>query len=286
METEHGQAPGEAPSSALPERDLRSEFFRKARAHTPVVAVESEGLTFLVSTADRGLGSRFFAKRRRRDAKMLRRALARLDAHGLEARVREGILLDVGANIGSVCLVAVGALGFPRAIALEPEPENFRLLRANTVINFLDDRVDAYQLAAADEPAPVELALSKHSSGGHRVRSVASGVKETIEVEAVRLDTFLDRIGIDPTEVGLLWIDVNGLDAQVLAGAERLLAARVPVVFEVTRKLAPLPPLVGSYSGFADLRTKEPDLPIDALDGIATRLRRDRRGETDVLLLP
>jgi hypothetical protein len=83
-----------------------------------------------------------------------------------------------------------------------------------------------------------------------------------------------------------VWIDVNGLDAQVLAGAERLLAARVPVVFEATPKLGPLPPLVKSYSGAVDLRLHQNEHAIVAIDGIAGRLRADGREETDLLLLP
>lgn len=70
-------------------REVRSEFFHHARAHTPIVAVDYEGMRFLVSTADVGLGLRFFAKRRRRDAETLRRALAHLDAGGGLGSTRE-----------------------------------------------------------------------------------------------------------------------------------------------------------------------------------------------------
>jgi FkbM family methyltransferase len=273
-------------SSAHSELDARTLFFRRARKHTPVVAVDHEGLRFLVSTADRGLGLRLFAQQYRSDAETLRRALAHLDARCLGQRARERAFLDVGANIGTVCLFAVGTAGFRRAIAVEPEPQNFALLRANAALNFLDDRVDAHRLAAAETAGPVELALSKRSSGGHRLRAVASGPKETIEVEAVSLDDLLGRVEMSPSDIGLVWIDVNGLDAQVLAGAERLLAARVPVVFEASWNLAPLPPLVRSYSRVADLRTHEPDLPIDAIDDISGLLHREGREETDLLLLP
>ncbi len=273
-------------AAARAERDVRAQFFHHARAHTPIVAVEHEGLRFLLSTADGGLGLRFFAKRRRRDARTLRRALARLDARGLGEHARERAFLDVGANVGTACLVAVGAAGFRRAIALEPEPENFSLLRANLALNFLDDRVDAHQLAAAQTSGPVELALSKGSSGSHRLFGPAEGSKETIEVEAVSLDGLLDRLGLGSDDIGLVWIDVNGLEPQVLAGSERLLKARVPVVFEASRSLMPLPPLVMSYSGVADLRTRNPDLPVGAIDDVVARLSTGRRTETDILLIP
>lgn len=281
-----GESPQEvAVDPALQERDERARFYRQARAHTPIVAVDHEGVRFLVSTADRDLGLRLFAKRRRRDAKTLRRALARLHAHGLDDAARAGAFLDVGANIGTACLVALVTAGFRRAIALEPEPNNFALLRANAALNFLDDRLEPFQLAAAGSAGVIELALSKRSSGSHRAREVSSGSKATIEVEAVTLDGLLDRVGIGPEDVGLVWIDVNGFDSQVLAGAERLLAARVPVVVEVSGEPAPLPPLIHSYSRVADLRTKHPDLPAKTINDFIGRLRREGI-ETDLLLLP
>jgi FkbM family methyltransferase len=285
QDADAGQQPVDA-APAPTERDRRAAFFLQAKAQTPIVAVDYEGLRLLVSTADRGLGLRLFAKRRRREAKTLRRALRHLRARGLHEDPRACVLLDIGANIGTVCLVAVATGVFRRAVALEPAPENFALLRANAALNFLDDRIDAYPLAAAAAAGVVELAMSKRSSGGHRVRELASGPRELLEVEAVTLDGLLDRAGLAPEDIGLVWIDVNGLDADVLAGAERLLSARVPVVFEATPNPAPLPSLVRSYGRLVDLRVKQPDLPIDQLDAVLGGLGKGGREETDLLLLP
>ena len=46
------------------------------------------------------------------------------------------------------------------------------------------------------------------------------------------LSLILSRAGYAAADVGLVWIDVNGTEADVLAGMAGLLEARVPVVLE------------------------------------------------------
>jgi precorrin-6B methylase 2 len=51
------------------------------------------------------------------------------------------LLIDVGANIGPVCIIAVARGYSKRAIAIEPEPHNCRLLRANIALNGLTETI-------------------------------------------------------------------------------------------------------------------------------------------------
>ena len=50
---------------------------------------------------------------------------------------KNGILLDVGANIGTVCIPMVTKGFFVRAVAFEPDRTNFRLLQKNISQNDL-----------------------------------------------------------------------------------------------------------------------------------------------------
>ena len=269
------------------QHSARQRFFEGAASQTPILAVECQGLTFLVSTADRGLGRYLFTfKHSRSDTLLLARALAHLDRSGLGARARDRVFLDVGANLGTACLLAVAVHRFRRAIAMEPEPENFRLLRANVALNLLEDRVDVHRLAASDGVGVVELTVSA-SSGKHRVRAPKTKEK-SIQVDAETLDALLVRLGLEPDDIGLVWIDVEGYEPNVLRGASELLGSGVPVVMEIRRRMPALPPIVQGFGRVADLRADDPVVPIGSLDEIIARLDDKRHNETitDILLLP
>jgi FkbM family methyltransferase len=266
--------------------DARSRFFDQAAEHTSLVAVDCDGLTFLVSTSDRGLGRRFFEARARNDSVFLARAVEHLGHAGRRSRSRR-VLVDVGASLGTVCVTALLRHGFRRALALEPGPENFRLLRANLTINGVDDRVDAHPVAAWNGSAEA-VTLYRRRAGRYGLRGSAARWG-SIEVPAATVDDLLARSGLEPRDVGLLWVDVDGNEEDVLRGASALLEARVPLVVEVTRKRTlPLRLLAGRYERFVDLRATTSVVPITGLERIAAAMvdRVDRRESTDVLLLP
>src|SRR5690606_28181256 len=47
----------------------------------------------------------------------------------------DGVLLDIGANIGMICIALLGQRRFARAVAVEPSPGNLRLLEHNVAQN-------------------------------------------------------------------------------------------------------------------------------------------------------
>lgn len=142
---------------------------------------------------------------------------------------RRGVFVDVGANIGTTCLPALHVHEFRRAIAIEPEQSNARLLAANAALNGLSERITIHQVAASDRTGTLRLSIHPSNSGGHRVTEGAGQ-----EVAATTLDSLLEAEGVSPADVGLLWIDVQGHELAVLRGAGSLLAARVPFVVEQT----------------------------------------------------
>ena len=79
-------------------------------------------------------------------------------------------LIDVGANIGTVCIPAVKRGLAANAIAIEPEPLNYRVLVANIFLNDLADKIKTYNLALGSEDnQTLELELSAGHSGDHRI---------------------------------------------------------------------------------------------------------------------
>jgi FkbM family methyltransferase len=171
------------------------------------------------------------------------------------------VFVDVGANIGTTTVRAIRRHRFARAVALEPAPQNFRTLRLNLVANDIDSRVTAVQAAVSDHDGRVELALSSRTSGEHTIVPANGASPATLTVEAVSLDGLVERGVLDADAVGLLWIDAQGAEGLVLAGATALLERGVPIALAVRPKLAnwresrnALVRLLADYTDFADLR--------------------------------
>jgi FkbM family methyltransferase len=257
------------------EQDQRRRFFGEAARYTGYVAVEAEGLTFLVSTADEAPGGKFFRTRSRQEFPVLARACDRVDPRG--------VFVDVGANVGTTTLAALNR--FDRAIAVEAEPRNAALLRANAALNGLEDRVSVVEAACSSTAGEVELRLSHGHHGGHAVGRPKAG-EESLHVPAITLDELVANARIAPADVGLVWMDVGGHEEEVLRGGASLLEARVPIVAEVRPKTAPgiEQLLAGRYVRVVDLRT-ETELRLEELAAYLDGLGGDGgRKFTDVLL--
>ena len=69
-------------------------------------------------------------------------------------------------------------LGAEDALAIEPEPDNFRLLKCNVVANDLEAKVRTVQRAISDVSGPAFLELSKTNSGDHQLRTPAQDLDD------------------------------------------------------------------------------------------------------------
>lgn len=238
----------------------RRMLFDHAQRVTPYVAVERDGLTLLVATWDKGLGRKLFAHRRRKEMRVLARVVATLEGRGVE--LRGSTLVDVGANIGTTSLPALAWHGFGKVVAIEPDPQNARVLRSSAALNGLEDRLSVVDAAAGAEVGHTTLVHSNRNSGAHRVaRSDETGEV----VPLTTLDALVTEGVIDPAEVGLVWIDAQGAEADVLAGAQSLIARRIPLVLELGMGV---PVDLGAYREWADLHPKRIQLePLPVRQG-------------------
>ena len=84
----------------------------------------------------------------------------------------------------------------------------------------------------------MELELSEYNSGDNRIRRGASGGawredrREVVRVPVRTLDEVLDELRLDPRDVRLAWVDIQGHEGYFLRGARSALAAGIPVVSE------------------------------------------------------
>lgn len=145
------------------------------------------------------------------------------------------LVVDVGANLGALTVPLAQHVG-PQGhvVAIEPQRLMFQLLCANVALNSLDN-VTTLQIAAghsrgtiavpAFDPhhrksAPGSISLVPGQSAGFE--GTAAG-KEPVEV--FPLDS------IDLRGVGLLKIDVEGMESHVLAGAHQTIARDRPLIY-------------------------------------------------------
>lgn len=219
----------------------RERFFLRARRYTPVVAVSTGGARYFVSTADEAVGLGLFAHGSH-EREQLEAVSACLERWSGTAQPLHGKrFLDIGANIGTSIIEAAVSLGCAGGWALEPHPENFRLLRHNLLENDLDDRVEALEVAVTEADGRAVLEIARVNMGDHRVRVGAGGgtpsrmaedERETIDVPARSVDSLVADGKIDLADTGLAWIDTQGHEAHVLAGATSLARASVPAYVE------------------------------------------------------
>jgi FkbM family methyltransferase len=292
----------------------RAGFLASAVDHAALVVAETDVGFYAVNPADHGKGRKVFLNRRHPPDDVLGTALEVLAAEGTDPAAGDRWLVDVGAYTGSSAIPAVLRGSFERALAVEPEPGNYRALKANVALNDLEGSVMTERCAVSDEPGAVTMAVNTRMHGKHAVTSEPGRLKAgmvEVEVPADTLDAVLERRGIAPQDVGLLKIDAQGFEDRVLRGAGALLATGVPVVIEYAvdelkqqpGALDRLEAVVAErFSRFADLRRlaadgtpaaavefrpadSMPELRAEYLDAASAKKLGQRRGVTDLLLL-
>jgi FkbM family methyltransferase len=211
------------------QRTTRDWFFWAARRYTPVVMADAGDSRYFVGTRDKIVGRRTF-----RDGTFDKEQMDRIMRH-VEIDLTHKTVLEIGANIGTSTVELVRRYGAQRVIAFEPDPSNFKLLQHNIIENDLQDRVSAHRVALSDAPGTVEFARSDINSGDHRV--VRDGDprvpgRETISVTATTLDALIRNGTIDLEDVAMVWMDVQGHEARVLAGGSQLLRNGTPILTE------------------------------------------------------
>ena len=193
------------------------------------------------SNKDRAIGRLLFTEHAF-ELDKIDRAVACGVAAGVLRERNEGWLLDVGANVGSVCIPLVHRGLVSQALAFEPEPNNYAHLVRSLALNGIDAGVIRPLNAAVSSTngtATLELAFTNF--GDHRIRVETPTTshpecreedRAVITVPVHRLDDVVAAEGIAREAVRLIWIDAQGHEGQVLEGAPALVGEGVPVVTE------------------------------------------------------
>ncbi|MBC7933416.1 MAG: FkbM family methyltransferase [Rubrivivax sp.] len=151
----------------------------------------------------------------------------------------EGVMIDLGANIGSVTLDWASRSRRLRVHAYEPNPLTNSVLRRNIEANNLADRVTVHDEAVGREAGQVRLWTNVNSMTvtAYGVRPPAPEAVATC-VPIIDLNEVVRRAGGGP--IALLKMDTEGAEADTLEGASTAtLEALRQIILEYHETLCP-----------------------------------------------
>jgi FkbM family methyltransferase len=169
------------------------------------------------------------------------------------------IFIDIGANCGYWSAYALSRVGPSGEVhAFEPVPHYFTFVKRLAELN-PGFKMNANNVACGAQPDRLPMATVPprpenfnnydtnigSSSLAPGFLDHAKALTETISVEVIRFDDYLDRHPIDLDRVGLIKIDVEGFEAAVFDGMSRVLqkkGRKVPILCEIlTDRVRPEP---------------------------------------------
>lgn len=144
----------------------------------------------------------------------------------LEEVVKPGMcIFDLGANIGYYAIweaLRVGTEG--RVYCIEPSPVNFALLQKNVELNGMTERMEMYNVGAADRLGEADFHLSEYSNlhtfmaeqykFGDKSKKLLKG--QTIKVPLTTVSEFAKG----KRRIDLIRMDVEGFEVEVIDGME------------------------------------------------------------------
>lgn len=141
----------------------------------------------------------------------------------LASKLADKTVLDVGANIGNHAIAFAGIAS--KVIAFEPHPQTFQLLRLNTM-GFAN--IDIIEKGISDQRGALPAISPSANFGASSITGRPPGAGEfawTCNVDRLD-DVYDDQWGA----IGMIKIDVEGHEANVIRGAEKILRQNEPIV--------------------------------------------------------
>jgi FkbM family methyltransferase len=167
-------------------------------------------------------------------------------AYRLPFAISNGVLVDLGANIGLTSVWLAKEYGFSRVIAVEPDSSNAALVRKNLDLNGLNAQVVQAAVGPNDGTARFQTAnesnLGQVSQDGDVVKMVS-------------MQTILERFGL--SDLDLVKMDIEGSEQALLTGPSEWLSRTRAMIAEFHPPLIDYPRLTGllEQRGFTYVRS-------------------------------
>ncbi len=185
------------------------------------IIVETKNGTFAVEPADLEVGAKLREK----------------GEYGIDEIKRISQFIDknstvliVGAHIGSLAIPIAKTCS--KVVAIEANPNNFKLLQTNVKLNNTSN-ITLHNIAASNKQEIIKFQLNTVNSGGSKRVPVTNHYMytydnpEVIEVEAYALDTYLSNEDFD-----LVFIDIEGSEYFAMQGMADILGKTKSLIVE------------------------------------------------------
>ncbi len=150
---------------------------------------------------------------------------------------RDGVVVDIGAQVGFLTTRMARHVTYGRVIAIEPDPLSFSRLQKSIRANGIDN-VTLVRCALSREEGTFTFVSAAHSvdsrllvPGRVPAHLMADPGTHTTEVECTTLDRLMERQRID--RINLLKIDVEGAELEVLDAGKRTLQRVTSILIEI-----------------------------------------------------
>jgi FkbM family methyltransferase len=211
------------------QEDARALLVALARADGLVIDFSRDGLRWRTDVGDEIGGQLYRTGSYERDE--IAAVLRWLDG-------KAGVVVDAGANVGTTSIPFAQA-GY-RVVAIEPVAETFEMLSVNVSRNGFSGHVTCVRQAVSEQAGTLEMWTG---TGSGQAEVVVAGAPpallrwgatgQRVVVPAGPLNALLDELTIEPSEVALVWADVQGAETSVIRTGTELWAAGVPLYLEV-----------------------------------------------------
>jgi FkbM family methyltransferase len=137
----------------------------------------------------------------------------------------KSVVCDIGANIGNHTLNFAKVMGAAKVLCFEPMAHAFGTLCNNILLNNIEDRVLAYDCLIGAETGFGEMVrFNPRNLGGTAYQAKTDGT-----VPLFALDDVIEAADLE--NLDLIKIDVEGMQMDVLMGAESILVKRKPALW-------------------------------------------------------
>ena len=150
---------------------------------------------------------------------LLQKVFVEFEGGRIGRSVQGHSVLDLGANIGNHSLYFAMEADARNVFSFEPVPFTFDILKKNIAINGLEDRVELHNCGIG---AQESRAVAGHS-WPRNIGSTELDLADDGDIVVKPLDAF-DL----PSDISLIKVDVEGMEEEVIYGAEKILSEQHP----------------------------------------------------------
>jgi FkbM family methyltransferase len=145
------------------------------------------------------------------------------------------LFLDVGGDLGSYSVLVANRFdkNNVKVKCFEPIEESCSLIKENLRLNNIEDHVDVYPVALVNEDKDnVEMRLNTATPGSSSIKEETEADYRVVKIQTRKLDSILQD-DIEKYDTIVFKIDVEGVEKEVISGAQKLLNTKKDVYIMV-----------------------------------------------------